>query len=1401
MEYKCPKCGILYQTLGTLKKHFKSHMPGFIKEPKMTDSNFGCDVCGKVYKHKTSLWRHSQSHFNDSPVIYTCQGCSSSFYKYSSYYKHRNRCEKYKNFEEKKNKILSGKRWIETTEEYLSIYQHKCQMCDQRFAIREQLDDHVGHCADPFWSPESKDSVSQRAFSHQMKTETKKLEVMQRRKRLISDIAKTFGTKRKKKGKYQRKEDILYNKPNRMTKCKKVFPTTAARVRARLVLKRSQRICAKIGNRKQAKIKQLNQRTHRKLIKCNAVLQGDYCYKCNLCAITFKTVSAAVMHLKHKCCKIKRPLVCSACLKDFSSVSSFRFHQLCQSHKIYHGCYIIRYVTIICKDGLTGSYENNIQDDVEAIDSSVKKLKSFLPSKEKTDIEAHTKILAGNYETKCLCGEIFHDRAKLVNHVKSGHGMIVAFQCTFCHQNNIFADFFDLFRHVQAKHNRIIIQRSDFKQKFLMPKADTDSRKKDLNEQSVLNLRHNKTSAITDAIAKQKVISASVNRAFEKSKDQLENRGKSCKSSKSYASEGQKQLVERRNLTKNGKNAAGTRNRKVHTELMEKYQMNSTTLRAKLILKKYKLLSEEKYKTCIKLDKDCQDKTDFAVAAGRKKKNLKLKGKCSHQTVFRHKCKRCQKVYTTSYSVVRHLAKVHKKYLVLECSACQKVFSGWVNLKLHQYLHKRPVEISILHTKQITSGSLQRNDILKMDEETRKIQQGRVVSRCNVCGKMFQRIQTLARHVKTAHNMILGHRCKLCTQRLFFENFKDFSDHIRHIHKKVFISENDFEQMCVIKVDVKGKFPQSDNIGKPAIESIQNNQDNITGRQKRQIKRKFDSAFEYNCDKAVSTKSRKRDKTSFSTADPSYVAFSEVVIKDNFGCDVKALIKIEAGKAEAENQLVTNKYCCKYCGKDCRTEVLLQRHINRLHREELLREKEESSKLKKNTNRKNESKINDGNLVKKKTVTIPKSKRSAVRTITEKEKMIARKICRRDVRVAVRDISKLITSEGNANMTVLSKNTVLQTQKEKHKQAKGENGFSKKQSQTSVRMLNTDLKQESKSNKIFWYCQYCDYYSVSCNNLNKHVARKHKGKAISTLKGKTNKKSLKASQQTGVSEKGQTRDAVVQKQSEHSSVRLEDEYKDTDHLGKDDGHETNSCSGDSYQSDFDDTGNKEVCEDGLKVSGTGIEGKKPKAKKTPHKSNVVNKNREDTGFDFCYICAIKDCYEFFKTKKSLLKHKKESHGKSVVYICSICEKEYSMINSLKVHLNASHLNRKVVTLQIAETNLCTREKRATEILICTICGAVGEQRELNSHTCQPKKPTYYCPFCSLKEYSTEYEEMREHFKQAHPGIREAASIKVEISQTTIEKGSLSDRTSNRSIERAAQDQSAVAAQGEVCLVQ
>ena len=461
---ECPTCGKSYNSARSLRDHLRIHVPGY-KKPKQKTAKelegqfkFACERCGKRFVRETGLKKHMVAH----EVIRSCEACGKISKDSQAHYKHKKKCKAYRKlfpnkYGDKANDQTSkskGTRWIESTEEYLSVYQHKCQMCQAKFALREHLDKHTECCGEVFGMEIDKQHLKENIRNAEKKA---------RRKHIFLKVIKN-----------DRKKDAIGRERIRAEQIRRIrkvlFRSSSTHVVSCKVKHKYNNLQKGLGKQlkdRKAILKNMKEKVKQRLAKSQKIIEKDTWYKCTFCG-ALGMAEAIVRHLKSPLHKLKMPLVCGTCTEGFETLNDFRFHQALRSHKINKTSLMIRHTT------------NVLPDKTKQVLNRYEKDKNTPPSGDAVQMKTDNKLRKDNkdetivvdqFESKCFCGVVFKDIQKLITHSSISHDLLMALKCKHCASANVFLNILDLWKHLTSHHKRIKrhIYQSDFEEKLLIP--------------------------------------------------------------------------------------------------------------------------------------------------------------------------------------------------------------------------------------------------------------------------------------------------------------------------------------------------------------------------------------------------------------------------------------------------------------------------------------------------------------------------------------------------------------------------------------------------------------------------------------------------------------------------------------------------------------------------------------------------------------------------------------------------------------------------------------------------------------------------------------------------------------------------------------------------------------------
>ncbi|XP_034838000.1 PR domain zinc finger protein 5-like isoform X2 [Maniola hyperantus] len=136
--YTCDVCGACFLEHASLRTHIKKH--------NKVDANYPCEICGKNLKSKYSMGLHVATVHEKKPTV-NCYKCDAAFLSYALRNRHLieahgdkrtfpcKLCDKVYN--RRKTLIEHHRR------NHLKIFNHQCDLCDQRFYLPSRLKEHM----------------------------------------------------------------------------------------------------------------------------------------------------------------------------------------------------------------------------------------------------------------------------------------------------------------------------------------------------------------------------------------------------------------------------------------------------------------------------------------------------------------------------------------------------------------------------------------------------------------------------------------------------------------------------------------------------------------------------------------------------------------------------------------------------------------------------------------------------------------------------------------------------------------------------------------------------------------------------------------------------------------------------------------------------------------------------------------------------------------------------------------------------------------------------------------------------------------------------------------------------------------------------------------------------------
>ena len=681
---ECSTCRKFYKSEASLKKHLKMHLPGY-KKPKPRTAEelaeickFQCATCGKQFIRKCGLKRHMIVH----EVIRRCEACGNTCKDSHAHCKHKRKCKAY--IELKKTRAKAGNqtsnttRWIETTEEYLSVYQHKCQMCQARFAFREHLDTHTEHCGDAFWT-ENKEDQLKLLYERIVNNNAKRI-----RKEIFLKVVK----KNRKRPRYDSNGHKRI-KAEHLTRIRKsIFHSSAMGVVSSKIKHKynnAQKMMGKKLKERKKALAKFKRKVKQRLFRSRQIIERDTWYKCTLCG-SFGRAETIVHHLKSPIHNLQMPVICGACTKGFQTLQDFRFHQALHKHKITNHTLMIRYTANVHTDETKQVLSRN----EKVKNSSSVKLKSDV---KKIMVSKSKSITVHQFESKCLCGIEFRDVKKMTIHVSSSHNLILAFKCKYCITDNIFHNIGDFLKHLTSQHKRRKGQmfQSDFETKFLLPIGSEGTNVLVSEEQSssttaLLDKRHETQIKDEENIKQEQSDELTESQLIAKQEEFVklalrqmipERIGSKTLDGKVRKPEMRKRPLLIEKNTANAKELSAAKKRRIEREqMMEKYQETAMKIRAKQCLRKYKSILGWKFKKNHR-----QSRCKFSVRNGQRVEKSRFmvnqtNRKVSEETKavlsgsFPSQCHLCKKLFQSQAVLLSHIRNIHNLVFGYKCRSC-----------------------------------------------------------------------------------------------------------------------------------------------------------------------------------------------------------------------------------------------------------------------------------------------------------------------------------------------------------------------------------------------------------------------------------------------------------------------------------------------------------------------------------------------------------------------------------------------------------------------------------------------------------------------------------------------------------------------------------------------------------
>ena len=1437
---ECPTCGRSYNSNKSLRKHFKIHLPGYeppkyrtvtVKETAETHK-FVCDICGRRFMRKSNLTRHLKNH----DIIRICEGCGKKHNDCQAHYNHKRKCKAYLTIYPKKDRAGRDetgdtKRWIETTEEYLSVYQHKCQMCQSRFALREHLDTHTEYCGDPFWLEDKGDHLKL------LNENLRKANAERRRKvAFLKVVKKVNGEKQDKRNETVGCKRIKIDQMKRIKKL--TFRPSAMGVvshKVRKKYKATQKSLGKNSEKKKELLRKFKRKVNQRLLKCKQIIQRNTWYKCKLCG-TFGRAESIINHLKGPTHKLQTPIVCGACTRDFRTLQDFSFHQALHSHKICRNSLMIRYTTIVHADKIKHALNHHERMKKSLACAVNVELKTGKQTVEWKTASKPDSTVVDHYQGKCLCGIVMRNLKEMMNHVSKVHKMILAFKCKHCITDNIFQNMSDFVKHLASQHSRRKICQTDFEEKFLLPLGNPSTKvlvnNMTFQEQSSAtasldtepgaeivgeeNMKKEESGELTESqlIAKQnEFVKLALRQKFKekvqvgklrKSEEQVDVETMDTKRRKGP-------LLEEKNIVKAKGSSAAKKRRREREQIMEKYQETSSKLRAKQSLRKYKSIMGWKHKKNIKQHRL---KTNVRYRPRVQKSRFLLNNQFALRDCL-YQCSVCERYrIDKAQEIITHLSKVHNKQAVLECSLCRSIFCSLTQLSAHQYQHsniKGEIGINILYTSivnpRVGMNISQTDRTVQINDETQTLLSGNYPSQCHLCKKTFKSQLALLSHIRYIHNLVFGYKCRSCDQGIVFMEFQEFYDHTKKVHGKLNLSEADFEQVTVIKhqYEEQGAATSKTNVAptrkqkttiihpanmyfvdlKAVKASVQANNptptQNVPKSRSRPIRPKYDPAFEYGEEVSLLSKRRKLDEPL-----PSKMTFCAggatllVPVSSNVPLVVKPDKSI-SNKMLTQDKPVTS---CVPPALDKPVTSCVPLAVDKpvtscVPLAKILSVTDQNGK--------------EVTILVKGEPAEPANERN-----TSREEYSCG-FCGKRFRF------KIMLNQHMERMHKMHSREKREKAKQilQEKLLKGDIRL-KKNVASKLRDMKVELDDIAKDVTISGNTMFMN--SVNQNTLLQNQKRQVSSKvnAISTKKKSGGKKKSGWSDHNYVAKrvdqepsedtllqcifkqcsyKCKTENCMkkhmIRKHKKSNLPKLQPKIAEPKERSKDGNEEI--YSGDSEHADMaelDDSAYKVESE----ADSEEEESCKLKTIKKNQKHSHTAQGKEEKqmygmadvkmGYKSVFKCTEKDCNKTFTARDFMADHKKSAHGKDMMYVCNVCSLEYARMPCFRDHLNISHRDLGTVPFKIAESEIRSKDMNLIEVLICTVCGYGGTTENLKSHICKADTHKYYCPFCDKERNSSIYEEIRDHIDKEHSEntVQQTAG-KHDTGSDSIEAGS------------------------------
>ena len=125
----------------------------------------------------------------------------------------------------------------------------------------------------------------------------------------------------------------------------------------------------------------------------------------------------------------------------------------------------------------------------------------------------------------------------------------------------------------------------------------------------------------------------------------------------------------------------------------------------------------------------------------------------------RDKCFLCEKNFTCTQGLKKHIEKCHTRPQDHKCEICDIILGNYTYLKKHYQLH----EPTIHYECDICSKVFLRPEYLKKHMKVTHWEKQE--ERCNICNVCIKGRHNVKRHMKEVHNSGMSENCTFCDQR------------------------------------------------------------------------------------------------------------------------------------------------------------------------------------------------------------------------------------------------------------------------------------------------------------------------------------------------------------------------------------------------------------------------------------------------------------------------------------------------------------------------------------------------------------------------------------------------------------------------------------------------------------